>query len=616
MNYSWDAILSHVARRISEAGEIEVKGDEIVLPPKPEMGDLAYGCFRLAKERSANPVEIAKDLAAKMSKVNDHSIEKVEAAGPYVNIVLKTSDLALRVIQDVEHMAKKYGFTEEGKERELMLEYAQPNTHKEMHVGHLRNLVLGSSLARLLQLDGWKVISASYHGDVGAHVSKCLWLLVRQHSDKVVQPKFKPKKGQPPPADMPSDVWADHVLENFSIEMADQVLHSISRENRTGNFLGHIYAESTKLLEENEDWKKQVSLVQQKLEAKDPAWNKLWQETRRWSIIEMQEIFQELGVLIDRQYFESEVVDQGQKQVDLLLKAGVAKQSQGAIIVDLESEKMGVFVIRRSDGTALYSTKDLALAQLKFEEYPKLERSLHLIDNRQSLYFKQLSRTLELMGLKKKLEFVGYEFLTLKSGAMSSREGNIVTYQSFRDELLAYARKETATRHEDWPDGKIEHVAWCVAMGGLKYGMLKQDSDKIIVFDLEKSLAFDGDTGPYIQYAVTRLNSILKKAGWVPGKFEQTEDMRQLKEQAEKNLVLKMAEFPIACKKAATELKPTAVAHWCFETAKAVNDFYRDVPVLTAEAGAKEARLRLAASVASVMILGLDLLGIPVPEEM
>ncbi len=616
MNYSWDAILSHVARRIGEAAEIPVESDELVLPPKREMGDLAYGCFKIAKSKSTSPAEVAKDLAAKISKVNDHSIEKAEAAGPYLNIVLKTSDLALRVIQDVEHMAKKYGFTEEGRDRQLMLEYAQPNTHKEMHVGHLRNLVLGSSLGRLLQLDGWKVISASYHGDVGAHVSKCLWLLVRQHSDKVAQPKPKLKKGQTPPPDMPDDAWADHVLENFSIEMADQVLHSISKENRTGNYLGHIYAESTKLLDENEEWKKQVSLVQQKLEARDPAWNKLWQETRRWSVIEMQEIFQELGVLIDRQYFESEVVDRGQQQVDTLLRSGIAKESQGAVIVDLEAEKLGVFVIRRSDGTALYSTKDLALAQLKFEEYPKLERSLHLIDNRQSLYFKQLSRTLELMGLKKKLEFVGYEFLTLKSGAMSSREGNIVTYQSFRDELLAYARKETTTRHEDWPDGKIEHVAWCIAMGGLKYGMLKQDSDKVIVFDLEKSLAFDGDTGPYIQYAVTRLNSILKKAGWEPGKFGQSEDMRQLKELGEKKLALKMAEFPIVCKRAAAELKPTAVAHWCFETAQAVNDFYRDVPVLTAEEGVKEARLRLAASVASVMILGLDLLGIPVPEEM
>ncbi|MDQ7815220.1 MAG: arginine--tRNA ligase [Patescibacteria group bacterium] len=616
MNYSWDAILSHVARRVGEAAEIEVKADELVLPPKSEMGDLAFGCFKIAKAKATNPAEAAKELAAKMSKVNDHSIEKVEAAGPYVNIVLKTSDLALRVIQDVERMAKKYGFTEEGRDRQLMLEYAQPNTHKEMHVGHLRNLVLGSSLARLLLLDGWKVISASYHGDVGAHVSKCLWLLVRQHSDKIVQPKPKLKKGQTPPADMPADAWADHVIEGFSVEMADQVLHSIEKDKRTGNYLGQIYSESTKLLEENEEWKKQVSLVQQKLEAKDVAWNKLWQETRRWSVIEMQTIFQELGVLIDRPYFESEVVDQGQKQVDVLLKAGIAKESQGAIIVDLEAEKLGVFVIRRTDGTALYSTKDLALAQLKFEEYPKLERSLHLIDNRQSLYFKQLSRALGMMGMKKTLEFVGYEFLTLKSGAMSSREGNIVTYQSFRDELLAYARKETAARHEDWPDGKIEHVAWCIAMGGLKYGMLKQDSDKVIVFDLEKSLAFDGDTGPYIQYAVTRLNSILKKAGWEPGKNGATEDTGRLKEPQEKILALKMAAFPAVCRRAAIDLKPTAIARWCFDTAQAVNDFYRDVPVLTAEAEIKEARLRLAASVASVMILGLDLLGIPVPEEM
>jgi len=165
---------------------------------------------------------------------------------------------------------------------------------------------------------------------------------------------------------------------------------------------------------------------------------------------EMAEIFQELGVLIDRQYFESEVVDEGQRIVDELLKKGIATKSQGAIVVPMEDQKLGVFLVRKSDGTSLYATKDLALAKLKLREYPKTNRSLIIVDNRQSLYFKQLFETLKRMGVTVPFEFVGYEFVTLKTGAMSSREGNVVTFESFRDEVVSYASRETESRHEDW----------------------------------------------------------------------------------------------------------------------------------------------------------------------
>ncbi|MFA5186006.1 MAG: arginine--tRNA ligase [Patescibacteria group bacterium] len=616
MNYTWEAILEHVARKIGEAAEAEVKAADLVTPPDLDLGDIAFGCFKVAKMKGRNPAEMAKELEEKLKK-GDHTIETVKAAGPYLNIVLHGGDLVSRVIQEVEHYKAKYGSTEDGKGRQVMVEYAQPNTHKEMHIGHLRNLVLGSSLAKLLQADGWKVITASYHGDVGAHVSKCLWLLVRENSAAVAQPKpAKPKKGETAPEPLSTDEWTDQVLKDLDDKMADKIIESIPKEKRSGEYLGKVYAEASKLLEENPLWKEQVSEVQRKLESKAAGWLKLWQETRRWSIAEMAETFRELGVTLDRQYFESEVVDKGQKIVDELLKSGIAKPSQGAMVVDLEAEKLGVFLIRKSDGTSLYATKDLALALLKFAEYPKLERSLHVVDYRQSLYFKQLFRTLQLMGVKQPLEYVGYEFLTLKSGAMSSREGNVVTYESFRDEVLAYARKETITRHEDWPQGRVEHTAWCLAMGGIKYGMLKQDSEKIITFELEKALAFEGDTGPYIQYAVTRLNSILKKANWDPTKGFEAGDRLELNEKAEKKLALKLAVFPEVCARAGKELKPSVIAQWCFSAAQASNEFYRDVPVLEAPFGKKQARLQLVAAAASVMIIGLNLLGIPVPDEM
>lgn len=617
--YTWDAVLSHVARRIGEASGGAVDASELVPPPNPDLGDIAFGCFRLAKAQKKAPADVAKDLVEKF-KNGDQTIASVAAAGPYLNVTLKAGEFIFRVVQDVEHFAASYGASDDGAGKTLLLEYAQPNTHKEVHVGHLRNLALGASLAKILKRNGWNVVTASYHGDVGAHVAKCLWLLVRHASS--VLPQSEEKKGKKKSKTtellkMDPEAWTDHVLKHLDVAMAKKMLESIPKQERTGKQLGHLYAEATKLLEENPNWKTEVSEVQKKLEARDAAWDAVWQETRRWSIDEFKRIFEDLGVIIDRQYFESEVVDQGQRMVDDLLKKKVARQSQGAIVVDLEEDKLGVFLIRKSDGTSLYATKDLALAFLKHAEYPALERSLILVDNRQALYFRQLFRTLQLMGLKEAHEFVGYEFVTLTSGAMSSREGNIVTYQSFRDEVLNFARGETVGRHSDWPEGKIEHTAWCLAMGGVKYGMLKQDSDKMYVFDLERALSFDGDTGPYIQYAATRLGSILKKAGWNPKKGITTGDPGALVEPAERRLALQLALFPRVVRRAGAELKPAGIAQWCFATAQRVNDFYRDVPVLeAASVEQRAARLRLVASALSALLLGLDLLGIPLPEEM
>ena len=415
---------------------------------------------------------------------------------------------------------------------------------------------------------------------------------------------------------MSDTAWTDHVLQNLTEVMVNEMIDSIPKAKKTGAMLGSLYAEATKLLDENPDWKTQVSEVQQKIESRDPAWTHVWAETRRWSVDEFGQIFQELGVTIDRQFFESEVVDTGQKIVDDLLKKGVAKMSEGAVVVDFTEEKMGMFLIRKSDGTSLYATKDLALDGLKMEEFPKVARSLILVDNRQSLYFKQLFRTLELMGSKTPHEFIGYEFVTLTSGAMSSREGNVVTWETFRDEVLSFARRETSARHADWPQGRIEHTAWALAMGGIKFGMLKQDSDKIFTFDLERSLSFEGDTGPYVQYAATRLQSILRKAEWKAETGMQAGDPTALHHPAEKALALHIAAYPSTCSRAARELRPSLIAQWCVGMAHRVGDFYRDVNVLESEFGVKQARLQLVATASSVLWLGLNLLGIPVPDEM
>jgi arginyl-tRNA synthetase len=618
MLYSWDAVLRTVARLLSDAAKVEVDVTELAAPPNAELGDLAFGCFKLAKQRGTSPVEIAKEIAASFARVSgpgDETVASAEAAGSYVNIRLQTGAFVSRVVKDVETRAD-YGAVDQGKGKQVMLEYAQPNTHKEIHVGHFRNLILGSSLVSLLRLANWQVIPASYHGDVGAHVAKCLWLFVRKGASSVKQKAPKRKKTDPPFVPLSDEAWAAYVLEHLTEDAVSAMLKAVPKDQRTGKFLGSLYAESTKVLEENPEWKTEVSAVQRALEAGEKAWSVLWQETRRWSLTEMDRLFQDLGMKIERQYLESEVVDAGQKIVDELLAKGVARESQGAIIVDLEEQKLGVFLIRKSDGTSLYATKDLALAGLKFKEFPHLDRSLILVDNRQSLYFKQLFATLRLMGMTVPTEFVGYEFVTLKTGAMSSREGNIVTLQDFRDEVFAYALEETKKRHADWTDGRIQHTAWCLLMGGIKFGMLRQDSDKVYVFDVAQALAFDGATGPYVQYAATRLASILRKANWKPRADADGAELLQLTEPSEKRLAMIVAAFPAAVARAAEELKPAVIAQWCLDAATRINEFYHDVNVLDSAPEVQQGRLRLVASARAVLVRGLELLGIPVPEEM
>ncbi len=589
MTSAWDEILVHVARRISEVADTIVDPSDLIAPPDPSFGDLTFSCFALAQARSdvgatreslkQASADIAKSLAKKLTG-EDPLIEMAMAAGPYLNVTLRSGEMVARILSNVEAQQMSFGSSDDGNKRLLMLEYAQPNTHKEFHVGHLRNLALGDALARILSKNGWSVVTMSYHGDVGAHVAKVLWLLTKK-------------------------------------------VESHPEEN-TGKYLGQLYAEATKLLEEHPELKEEVSDVQRKLEAGDKELTKLWKETRKWSLAEFNHIFAEFGTKIARQYFESEVVEDGQKIVEELLKKGIAQESQGAIIVDLENEKLGIFLIRKSDGTSLYATKDLALAKLKEKEYPDFARSLILVDNRQSLYFKQLFRTLELMGMKIPHEFVGYEFVTLKFGAMSSRERNIVTYESFRDEVVKFAREETHIRHADWNEDQVAQTAFTIAMAGIKYGMLKQDSDKLIVFDLERALSFDGDTGPYIQYAATRLTGILKKANVKSlkvHKVHQVEshvgnDFRLLTHPTEKHLALQMARFPNACRRAAQELKPSLIAQWCFVMAQRVSEFYRDVSVLDAAPDLRSSRLRLVAAALVNLKLGLTLLGIQVPDEM
>jgi len=557
-------ILSAVEKAVGQ--EIDISQLEITRPPEASLGDWAVPCFYLTKLLRISPNQVALEIKNKIKL--PAGVKSAQNFGPYLNFFLKEKYLAKGLLTDIGKKQEKYGRLA-GEKEKVMIEYSQPNTHKEFHVGHLRNAVLGSALVNLYRLAGQKVIAANYIGDIGSHVAKCLWALNKFH------------QGEPEPA------------------------------SHKGQYLGKIYTEAVQKAEENEEYKKEAQEVQNKLEAGDKYWTNLWKKTRTWSLEEFNGIYKILGVKFDKVFYESEVEKPGKKIVEELLAQGVAKKSEGAVIIDLEQYGLKQFLLLKSDGTSLYSTKELALAKLKFDKY-KIDASYVVVDSRQSFYFQQFFKTLEIMGFKKKVKHIAYEFVTLPAGAMSSRQGNVVLFEDFLREMTALASQETGKRHKDWSEKEVAETAEKIALAAIKFSMLRVGKNSVIVFDPSEALSFDGYSGPYLQYTVTRINSILRKNDLAI----KAPDYSLLKERAEKELLLKLAQFPQTISEAAREFEPSVLSKYLFETAKIFAGYYQEVPVLNSEENLRLARLALIGGVKQVLVNGLNILGIETLERM
>ena len=551
-----------------------VKGDIVFsFPPKSEMGDLAYPCFDLAKTEKINPAEAAKNL---MEKINDKTakvslIEKVVNYGPYVNFYFKTGEYAKMILDDIVKKGKKYGLNNNGKNKKVLIEYPSNNTHKELHVGHLRNICLGNSLANIFEANGVKVTRINYLNDFGAHVAKCLWGLQKFHS------KEKPPKDR--------QKW-----------------------------LGEIYAESSRYLKEHPEMETEVALLQQKMEAKDKSIWSLYLQTRQWSIDGFLDIFKDLKVVHKDVFFEKETKHVGQKMVDKLLQKGVAQVGEGgAIIADLNKYGLDIALLRKSNGSGLYLTSDLGLAVAKNKKY-KVNESIHLTGIEQILYFKQLFKILELAGYKYKMTHIGYGLVTLPSGKMSSREGTAILYIDIYNEIFDKVYQETIKRHQDWSKKKLEENAKKIALGAIKFDFLKHEAQKNIVFDPTNAISFDGFTGPYVLYTIARINSLLTK-----GKkcSINKADYSYLKNEEEKNLIKQLSAFGADIEKSFKNYNPSVIAKYSFDTAKVFNDFYTKVSILkTDDEKIRCARLSLCLATKIVLQNALNLLSIDTVEEM
>ena len=541
------------------------------IPPKG-FGDLACTvCFRLAKEKKKNPQAIAEELVRKIKIPEDSLISKVEAKAGYINFFFDWERISEKVLKEILEKGEKYGSSKIGENKRVMVEYSAPNPVHPMHIGHARSTFLGDALANLFDFLGFETIRANYINDVGLQVAKLLVAYLEWARGK--EPEGKP------------DFW----LWEYYVKFHEEAKKDASLEARAREILRKFEIE------------------------RDEGVSKLWRKIVNWCIQGFKETYERLGIRFDVYLYESDFRDEGKKLVEEALKKGIAFESQeGAIVADLEKHGLPNTVILRSDGTGLYITSDLGMTVQKFKQFG-LDKSVWVVSSEQNLYFKQLFKILELLGYEwvKNCHHFSFELIRLPEGKMSSREGRAVMLDEVINKLVNLAYKEVDKRNPDLSEEKKRGIAEKIGIGALKYAIIKVEPEKQIVFDWKRMLSFEGDTGPYLQYALTRCNGILRKAkDW-------KQNFKEKLNEKERELVKALARFPEVVLRAANQFKPHLLCNYAFELATIFDKFYEACPVLKAEDGKlKNFRLTLVNATKIVLENSLRLIGIEIPERM
>ncbi|MBU5689779.1 MAG: arginine--tRNA ligase [Candidatus Aenigmatarchaeota archaeon] len=542
----------------------------IEVPAKKEFGDLSCKiAFQLAKKLRKNPNEIANEIAKKID-IKNSLFGKVEVVGAYINFFFNYSKISELTIKEIINKNKNYGKSEIGKGKKAMVEFSQPNPVHPMHIGHARTTLLGDALSNLLEFNGYNVIRANYMNDMGFQVSKLVTAYTLWGNNQ--KPKGK------------ADLW----LWDFYVKFHKEAKEKPELEEKAREMLRKFELE------------------------KDKHVSELWRKIVNWCIDGFKETYKKIGVDFDIYFYESDYRDLGKRLVSEALKRGVAFKSENqTIVADLEKHGLPNFVLLRSDGTGLYQTSDLGLTLHKFKKY-NLDKSIWVVSSQQKLYFSQIFKTLELLGYKwvENCHHLSFEHVVLPEGKMSSREGRAIMLDQVIEELEKLALKETEKRNK-LPEKKKRDIARKIAIGALRYAILKIDTKNLITFDWEKMLSFDGNTGPYIQYAYIRCKSILEKNKMIK-KFKINDF-----DEKEKLLLKKLIEFPDVVIQAEKELKVNLICNYVYDLAVCFSEFYHSCPVLKAEnEDKKNFRLSLTKSTKIVLENCFRILGIEAPEIM
>ena len=588
-----------------KAGLKELYGQEVpekmvqLQETRPEFeGNLTLVVFPFLKMSHKKPEETAQEIGDYLKKEASDVVSDFNVVKGFLNLVIAPAQW----IQLLETIQKnpRYGFLPvTDKSPLVMIEYSSPNTNKPLHLGHVRNNLLGWALANVMEANGNKVVKTNIVNDRGIHICKSMLAWLRYGNGET--PETSGKKG-------------DHLIGDYYVAFDKHYREEVRELVARGMDEEQAKQEAPLIKEAHE------MLV--KWEQNDPEVRALWRRMNEWVYAGFDETYQALGVGFDKIYYESDTYLEGKEKVmEGLEKGFFYRREDGSVWADLTKEGLDEKLLLRSDGTSVYMTQDIGTAKLRFQDYP-IDKMIYVVGNEQNYHFQVLSILLDKLGFKwgKDLVHFSYGMVELPNGKMKSREGTVVDADDLIKTMIEDARQMSAdkvNKLEDITEEEAQEIARIVGMGALKYFILKVDARKNMLFNPEESIDFNGNTGPFIQYTYARIRSILRKAEaqgiGIPDTLPTTAELSD----KEVSLIQHLSDFAQTVRQAGQDYNPSCIANYCYELVKEYNQFYHDFSVLREEDKQKQlVRLALSEAVSKVVKNGLGLLGIEVPERM
>lgn len=568
-------------------------------------GHLTVVVFPFVKAAKKAPEQVANEIGQYLAENISDVVAKFNVVKGFLNLVI--SDAPWLTLLNKINADDKFGFTPVTDESPLvMIEYSSPNTNKPLHLGHVRNNLLGSALARIVEANGNKVVKTNIVNDRGIHICKSMLAWLKYGNGET--PETSGKKG-------------DHLIGDYYVAF-DKHYREEVKELKAQFMAEGMDEETAETKAKNESpliVEAHEMLV--KWEQNDPEVRALWQKMNEWVYAGFDETYKMMGVSFDKIYYESNTYLEGKDKVmEGLEKGFFYRREDGSVWANLTAEGLDEKLLLRSDGTSVYMTQDIGTAKLRFQDFP-IDKMIYVVGNEQNYHFQVLSILLDKLGFKwgKDLVHFSYGMVELPNGKMKSREGTVVDADDLMAAMIqdAYTASADKMKTLDIPEDEAREVARKVGLGALKYFILKVDARKNMLFDPSESIDFNGNTGPFIQYTYARIQSILRKAAAqgvvIPSALPTTISIST----KETELIQKMNQFGTAVRQAGTDYNPSTICNYCYELTKEFNQFYHDFTILGEEnPDLKIFRLSLAKAVAKVVALGMGLLGIEMPERM
>ena len=577
-------------------------------------GNLTLVVFPFVKMARRKPEEVGEQIGAYL-KEHCEAVANYNVVKGFLN--LEISPKAWLNLLSAIHSDAHFGEKQASEQSPLvMIEYSSPNTNKPLHLGHVRNNLLGWSLARIMEANGNRVVKTNIVNDRGIHI--CKSMLAWQKWGNGETPESSGKKG-------------DHLIGDYYVAFDKHYRAEVKELTAQYVANGMDAEEAEKKAKEESPLMKEAHEMLVKWEQNDSDVRQLWEKMNSWVYAGFDETYKALGVAFDKIYYESQTYLKGKAKVEEGLEKGLFfRKEDNSVWADLTQEGLDQKLLLRSDGTSVYMTQDIGTAEMRFHDFP-IDKMIYVVGNEQNYHFQVLSILLDRLGFKwgKELVHFSYGMVELPNGKMKSREGTVVDADDLVSEMIdsAFKTSEELGKFDDMDHAERAEIARIVGMGALKYFILKVDARKNMLFNPEESIDFNGNTGPFIQYTYARIRSIIRKAqqeaaeaGTVVNSLMAQGDeaaLSGLLSQKEIDLIQKMNEYGAAVAQAGKDYSPSGIANYCYELTKEFNQFYHDYSILKEENKEKRAvRLLLAANVAKLLKNGMSLLGIEVPERM